>query len=211
MRVRFCASPHSRVQRAARLLLATLAGALACERAPAPHPGLEVDVARYVARVQQWARMERDVSAASSRLFRSHFLDHELAIAVTGDLGPSIDAHVETLTAYAPETPEVGRIHTRYARAWRRLREGFRLINQGMREDDAQLLAQGRRRIEVWQEEMLNVGAALQALVEKVGLDSTKAAAMGPRGARSLPRGPHLVGLACQRPHALQNVRMNAV
>jgi hypothetical protein len=164
-------------------------------------------VARYVARVEQWAVMERTVSAAAAKLFRSHFLDEDLAIAVTDELAASIDAHVAALTAYEPETAEVGRIHTRYARAWNRLREGFRLINRGMREEDAKLLAQGRRRIEVWQEEMLNVAAGLRELVEDVRLEGTKAALRGPgpRGSPGRPASGH------RHRHARQNERTNAV
>jgi hypothetical protein len=162
-------------------------------------------VARYVARVEQWAVVERNVSAAAARLFRSHFLDDDLAIAVTDELAASIDAHVAALAAYAPETAEVGRIHSRYARAWGRLREGFRLINRGMRENDAKLLAQGRRRIEVWQEEMLNVAASLQQLVEEVRLEDTKAALSAPR-----PRGSPDRPASHRHRHARQNERTNA-
>jgi hypothetical protein len=90
----------------------------------------------------------------------------------------------------------VGQIHNRYARAWRRLLEGFRLIDQGMRADDAPRLAQGRRRLEVWQEQMLNVAATLRELAEHVGLSPTESAelrhAPAPSGAaRPAPRTRH--------------------
>ena len=136
-------------------------------------------MAQYVAKVHQWARMEREASAAAAQLFRSHFLDRDLAVTITGRLLPSIESHVAAVTAYTPSTPEVRKIHERYAHAWRRLLEGFQLINEGMREDDAKRLAQGRRRIEVWQEELLNIAAALHALVEEVGLTNTESAARG--------------------------------
>jgi hypothetical protein len=140
-----------------------------------------VDVARYIARVKQWARVEKDVAAATAKIFRSQFLDARLAIAVTDTVLPSVATHVATIDAYTPATPEVGKIHARYVRAWRRAREGLSLINRGMREDDGILLAQGRRRLEVWQEEMQNVAAALRALAQEVGLSPTESATSSPR------------------------------
>jgi hypothetical protein len=133
-------------------------------------------VAHYIARVKQWAVVERDVAAAVAEIFRSHFLDAPTVTTITARMLPSVETHLQAIAAYEPKTPEVGQIHNRYARAWRRLREGLQLIDQGMRADDASRLAQGRRRLEVWQEQMLNVAATLRELAREVGLSPTESA-----------------------------------
>jgi hypothetical protein len=174
------------------ILVAIFLGILpACESAPGPRQALEVDVAHYIARVKQWAAIERDVSAAVADIFRSQFLDAEKITSITERMLPGIETHMNAIAAYQPKTAEVGQIHNRYARAWRRLREGFHLIDQGMRADDAPRLAQGRRRLEVWQEQMLNVAATLRDLAEEVGLSPTESA-----GLRPAPEPCGLVGRA---------------
>ena len=156
-----------------------LAAASACDSPPGPRRALEVDVAHYIARVKQWAPIERDVSGAVAEIFRSQFLDVPQVTTITERTLPAIEDHMQAIAAYQPTTAEVGQIHNRYARAWRRLREGFQLIDQGMRADDAPRLAQGRRRLEVWQEQMLNVAATLRELADDVGLSPTESAGSG--------------------------------
>jgi len=152
--------------------------------------------------VKQWAAIERGVSAAVAEIFRSQFLDPVKVTSITERMLPSIEIHMEAIAAYQPKTPEVGQIHNRYARAWRRLREGFQLIDQGMRADDAPRLAQGRRRLEVWQEQMLNVAATLRELAEEVGLRPTESARLryAPESPRALHRAP--TGAPGHRLHA---------
>lgn len=182
----------SRVWTERRLRYATLGcflvlavAVLACTSSGGPRPGLEVDVARYIARLKQWAKVERDVSAAVAEIFHSHFLDAALITSVTERTLPTVEQHVHTIASYTPSTPEVEQIHARYAHAWNRLREGMVLIDQGIRLDDAIRLAQGRRRLEVWQEQLLDVAAALQDLAKDVGLSDTESAETVPFRERS--------------------------
>jgi hypothetical protein len=183
---------HSARRELSAILVSICLGAFsACESAPGPRQALEVDVAHYIARVKQWAAIERDVSAAVAEIFRSQFLDAGRITTITERMLPGIETHMDAIAAYQPKTAEVGQIHNRYARAWRRLREGFQLIDQGMRADDAPRLAQGRRRLEVWQEQMLNVAATLRDLAQEVGLSPTEAA-----GLRPAPESPGPVGRA---------------
>jgi hypothetical protein len=166
-------TPRRSLLLASTLLLAAVCG---CESTSRPRPALELDVARYIARVKQWADMERRVSAAMSTIFRDQFLHAEKITGITEALLPAIETHVNALDTYEPTTTEVAEIHGRYTHAWRRLLEGFRLIDAGMRADDGMRLAQGRRRLEVWQEQMQNVAAALRVLADGVGLGSTESA-----------------------------------
>jgi hypothetical protein len=162
------------------LFLAAAVAATACTSSPGPRPALELDVAQYIARIKRWAAAEREVSAAIAEIFRSHFVDPALVTSVTGRTLPIIEEQLAAVTGYTPKTPEVGKIHSRYTRAWLRLREGFNLIDEGMKADDAMNLAQGRRRLEAWQEDMLAVAAALGELAEEVGISKTKTAAVQP-------------------------------
>jgi len=163
------------------VLLIGLATA-ACESTSAPRPALQLDVARYIARVQQWAPAEREASAAIAEIFRSHFVDADLATSVANRILPAIDRHVQDIATYAPTTPEISEIHGRYAAAWQRLREGFELIYDGMKADDGIRLARGRSDLEMWSEEMIAVANQLRKLAEAVGVSRTKSAS------RQIPR-----------------------
>jgi len=134
-----------------------------------------VDVAEYLARINQWAQAEREASAAISQLFRSHFLDADLVTSVTDRMLPVIDKHVAVIARYTPETPEVSKIHARYVGAWRRLQEGFDLIRRGMISEDGIRLAKGRRDLELWSEDMLRVASDLRELVATAGIRNAKA------------------------------------
>jgi hypothetical protein len=159
-------------------LTSILLAAAGCDGSPGPRPALEVDVARYIARVKQWATVEREAAAGVAEIFRTHFLDQGKVTAVTERLLPSVKTHLAIVAAYEPKTAEVGQIHHRYARAWRRLSEGLLLIDQGIRVDDAVRLAQGRRRLEVWQEQLMSVATTLRDLAAEVGLSKTESAAL---------------------------------
>jgi hypothetical protein len=165
-------SPFARIA----VVLATASLVAACDSATVRRPGLELDVAQYIARVKQWAPAEQEVAQAITEIFRSQFLDADLIASVSSRVMPSIDAQVEAVATYKPRTPEIGKIHQRYARAWRRLREGFLLIERGMENDDGILLAQGRQRLEVWSGEMLGVATELRELADAVGVSTTKSA-----------------------------------
>jgi hypothetical protein len=92
---------------------------------------------------------------------------------------PVIDEHVALIARYTPETPEVSKIHTRYVGAWQRLQEGFDLIRRGMISEDGIRLAEGRRHLESWSEDMLHVASDLRELVAAAGIRKAKAAAEG--------------------------------
>jgi hypothetical protein len=172
--------------RAACVLAAVLAATAGCRSASRPAPGLELDVARYVARVERWATTERRVAAAIADVFRSQFLDATLVTSISERVQPDVDAHLAEVATYVPQTEQVRAIHERYTRAWRHLREGFRLIHDGMKADDPIQLADGRRRLEVWQEEMIAIAGTLRRLAEDAGLRGGRAAS---RGAGTAPNG----------------------
>jgi hypothetical protein len=138
-----------------------------------------VDVAQYVARINQWAEAERQASATISQLFRSHFLDADRVTSLTDRMLPVIEKHLATITRYTPETPEVSGIHARYVGAWRRLEEGFDLIRRGMISEDGIRLAKGRRHLEQWSEDMLRVASDLRELVTTTGIRKADPATEG--------------------------------
>jgi hypothetical protein len=171
-----------------RIALIAIGGLLAlaaCESSRGPRPALELDVAQYLARVKQWAPAEREASLAINEIFRSHFVDVDAVMSVTHRMLPSVDEHVAAIGGYAPRTPEIVKIHERYTRAWRRLREGLQQIDDGMKKDDAMLLAEGRRRLEAWSEDMVRVAAELRELADAVGISKTSSADVRPSSDRA--------------------------
>ena len=154
-------------------LLAALTAA-SCGSSAGPRPALQLDVAQYMARINQWAPAEREASAAISEIFRSQFVDADLVTSIAHRMSPAIDRQLKAIASYTPNTQEIGAIHARYAGAWQRLSEGFDLIYEGMKADDGIHLAEGRRCLEAWSEEMITVAKELRKLVEAVGLSSTR-------------------------------------
>jgi hypothetical protein len=127
-----------------------------------------------MARINQWAPAEREASAAISKIFRSQFLDADLATSVADHMLPVIDRQLSSIASYTPNTPEIAKIHARYAGAWQGLRDGFNLVNEGMKADDGIRLAQGRRHFELWSDEMIAIAKELRGLVEATGISKTK-------------------------------------
>lgn len=167
------------------LLITTALPHAGCESAPAPRPGLEIDVAQYLARVKQWAPIERQAAIAIKKIFRTHLVDVAAVTVVTGPILRDVHKHLTVISAFTPRTPEITRVHDRYLGAWQRLRDGFQDIQDGMQQDDAMRLAKGRRLLEAWEGEMVRVAAELRELADACGISTTKSAAVPPWGERA--------------------------
>jgi hypothetical protein len=149
-----------------------------CDSSAAPRPDLELDVAQYLARVKRWAPIEHQASVAIGKIFRTHLVDVAAVTGVTGSILPDVDKHLVAISAFTPRTPEIIRVHDRYVDAWERLRDGFQDIQDGMHGDDAMRLAEGRRRLDAWAGEMVQVATELRELADRCGISTTTSAAV---------------------------------
>jgi type VI protein secretion system component VasF len=120
--------------------------------------------------MSSWAPVEAETARTVARIFATEFVDEAEVLSQTNDGSPRARRHLEAALAYHPASNEVRTIHAVYIEAWQTLLKAFEQIEQGLRQGDQQALAQGRRGLVAWRDQVMDVAFRLRALSDRLSL-----------------------------------------
>lgn len=152
------------------VLTVALMIACGCASTPTRDPAVVQDALEYVAKIQQWERVEIDALTAMRQVQRSQFVDDDYVIATLGNVMDDVELHLAAIEAYQPRTRPVLDVHERYHAAWTDLYEAFALVIETMERKDYIALAKGTEAMKRSRADLVTVAAALSLLLKDTGL-----------------------------------------
>ena len=141
-----------------------------CASTPTRDPAVVQDALEYVAKIQQWERVEIDALTAMRQVQRSQFVDDDYVIATLGGVMDDVELHLAAIKAYQPRTRPVLDVHERYHKAWNDLYDAFALVIKTMERKDYIALAKGTEAMKRSRSDLVTVAAALSLLLKETGL-----------------------------------------
>lgn len=161
---------HRRRAHAAQTLIALAITLMACTEPPPPQSQRN-ELRDYLERSQRvWAGREAAAARGISRLFRSHFVDPQLARQVVEDLGPLSGRHLSEIRQVRPLNPRLAAIHGRYEQTWEGLARGVQTLARAMPAEDGPGLAEARGLMEQWRKGMIAVARDLRELMNELAV-----------------------------------------
>ncbi len=139
---------------------------VACRSQPAP---VAADVERYLHQAAQWASLERETKQTVDRILRTEFADEGEVARQIADNRPPVEAHLRDIRGYTPESPALRAVHGEYVRAWERLLEGYRAIEDGFATGQYGRVSTGRAAMVAWPQAIVNVARQLRTLASETG------------------------------------------
>lgn len=161
------------MDRRAFLVTPVLVIALGCASTPTRDPAVVQDTLEYVAKIQQWERVEIEALTAMRQVQRSQFVDDDYVIATLGGVMDDVELHLAEIEAYRPRTRPVLDVHERYHAAWSDLYDAFALVIETMERKDYVTLAKGTEAMKRSRNDLVTVAAALSLLLKDTGLKET--------------------------------------
>ncbi len=141
-----------------------------CASTPTRDPAVVQDALEYVAKIQQWERVEIEALTAMRQVQRSQFVDDDYVIATLGNVMDDVELHLAAIEAYHPRTRPVLDVHERYHAAWQDLYDAFALVIKTMERKDYISLAKGTEAMKRSRSDLVTVAAALSLLLKETGL-----------------------------------------
>ena len=140
----------------------------------APPQAERSDLQAYLRQVEQWGAVEGDTARTIERILDTQFVDEAAVYREIADSRVRIGPHLENLELAIPQTRRIRRIHTHYVGTWQRLLNTYRALEQGLREADQALVAEGRAGLLAWRRGLRGVADELRTAANDAGLTPGK-------------------------------------
>src|SRR5262249_41503878 len=107
---------------------------------------------------------EAETGRTIDRIIATQFVDEGEVRRQISDDAPRVARHLERIRAYKPATSDVRAVHERYVAAWQAAADGYASVTDGLDHGDATRLATGRRDLEQWRADLIDVARQVRRL-----------------------------------------------